>query len=82
MDSIESIVSVCNFSKQTYSPAVIQLKPENISLINPQNSHAFKHVARYVITYWTLKEERDLQTQHRTTLFSSKLTFLPRPDGN
>ena len=31
MESIESIVSVCNFSK-TFSPVVIQLKPENISL--------------------------------------------------
>ena len=32
MANIESIVSVCNFSRKTFSPAVIELKPENISL--------------------------------------------------
>ena len=90
MESIESIVSVYNFSKNLFRCRNSIKTRKHKLLKTPQNARAFKHAARNVQelcnslsdTSGRQSWKRDLQTQHRTTLFSLKLTFFSRSDGN
>ena len=65
--------------QKTYSPAVIQLKPENISFLRLRRTHVLSNMRlvmckSYVIAYQTLQEDRVLET--RFTNATSHNAFL------
>ena len=89
MESIESIVSVYNFSKNLFTCRNSIKTRKHKLLKTPQNVRAFKHTARHVQELCnSLSDTSERQSPGnafgpiRTTLFSLKLTFFSRSDGN